>query len=770
MEVSLRTASVLCSTALLISLACFLAGCSLDPNVRKERYFLSGQRYFDEGKYSEAAIEYVNALKIDGNYADAHYQLAKACLKQQQWPRAFDELKRTVDLQPDNYSARFDLAKLLIASGSMQQAKEQTDLLLAKRPNDPKSHLIVASLLAAQANYPAGIEEMQKTIAFDSGDWDSYLNLALMEMKDNQLDLAEAHFKKAIDLNPKATDARLMLGHFYQSRNRFGEAEQQFRGGIGIDPQNPDLRASLARLYLDQGKKAEAEEFLKQVKRELANNSIGYRMLGDFYFAAGELDKAAAEYKSLWEEHPKDLEVKKNYIQLLILTNQLNDASRLNDEILRSNPNDDKSLLYAGQIQTRNGRPNDAVATLQRLTKNDPSSGAGHYQLALAFQELGDQESAERELRDAVRLSPDMSEARRSLALLAMRKGDMTTLESAATGLINLRPALAEGYALRAVSEINRNQLASAEADCRKAIEVGPQSQLGYVQMGNLRFVQKRYTDAATAYQQALDRDANSTDALRGLINTRLAQRQTNAAVAVVKAQIAKSPTNGDFYDLLGTLLFRNGIDLNAAEEALKKSTDLNRKNLDALIKLGQVQSAKGNVDQAIATYNQAIQDNPRDASFYVLAGELYQRKLDWTNAEDSYQKALGLRPQHPQAAGNLALVMLELNQNLDVALSLAQTARRGLPQSASVVDTLGWIYYRKGVYPSAIDCFQEALKLQRESRSPDDPRVHYHLGLAYTKSGQSALARQELQRMLKMNPNSSDAAEAKKQLAQLKS
>jgi outer membrane biogenesis lipoprotein LolB len=35
-----------------------LTACSRDPNVRKQKYFDSGEKYFAEGKYREAAIQY----------------------------------------------------------------------------------------------------------------------------------------------------------------------------------------------------------------------------------------------------------------------------------------------------------------------------------------------------------------------------------------------------------------------------------------------------------------------------------------------------------------------------------------------------------------------------------------------------------------------------------------------------------------------------------------------------------------------------------------
>jgi len=346
----------------------------------------------------------------------------------------------------------------------------------------------------------------------------------------------------------------------------------------------------------------------------------------------------------------------------------------------------------------------------------------------------------------------------------------MSTLEQASTQIITLRPNSADGYALRAVSEINRKQFLDAEKDVRKAIEVAPGSSAGYVQLGNLNFAQKRFPEAEANYRQALERDPKSNDALRGLMNTDVARNQTDAAVGAANVQIAKVQGNSGFYDLLGTVLFQQKKDLNGAAAALTKALQFDKNNTDARIKLGQVQAANGQVDDAITTYQQGLKDNPQEVAYYVLLGQLFQSRRDWNGAAEAYQKALAIKPENPLASNDLASVMLQSGGNLDVALSLAQTARRGMPDSPSVADTLGWIYYQKGAYRSAVGSLREALKLGQESNSPDNPTFHYHLGMAYAKSGQATLARQQLQQVLKLNPNSSDAENAKKQLAELRS
>src|SRR5215510_2557189 len=97
-------------------IACLLTSCSRDPNVRKQKYFESGQRYFEKGKYREAAIQYSNAVQVDPRFASAHYQLALTYLKLGESNHAFQQLNRTLEIDPENYSARIDATNMLIAN------------------------------------------------------------------------------------------------------------------------------------------------------------------------------------------------------------------------------------------------------------------------------------------------------------------------------------------------------------------------------------------------------------------------------------------------------------------------------------------------------------------------------------------------------------------------------------------------------------------------------------------------------------------------------
>src|ERR1700727_1585207 len=103
MRLSLAPAALRISAVLTVSLALGLTvGCHRDPNKEKQRYLESGKRYADQGKLKESTIQFANALKVDHNFDDARYQLAKVFIKQGSIMAAYQELLRTVDLQPNN--------------------------------------------------------------------------------------------------------------------------------------------------------------------------------------------------------------------------------------------------------------------------------------------------------------------------------------------------------------------------------------------------------------------------------------------------------------------------------------------------------------------------------------------------------------------------------------------------------------------------------------------------------------------------------------------
>jgi tetratricopeptide (TPR) repeat protein len=137
------------------------------------------------------------------------------------------------------------------------------------------------------------------------------------------------------------------------------------------------------------------------------------------------------------------------------------------------------------------------------------------------------------------------------------------------------------------------------------------------------------------------------------------------------------------------------------------------------------------------------------------------QNKLEAARAR--YEKVMEIDPQAAVAANNLAWLYAEGGGNLDLALQLAQTAKTKLPTNPEVNDTLGWIYYRKNLPELAIPLLRESVAAE-----PANPVYHYHLGLAYSKKGDHASARDSFDRALKSQPSPKDAVDIRASLETL--
>src|SRR5207302_8550548 len=354
-----------------------------DPNVRKQKYFESGNRYFEKGQYDEAAVQFLNAVKLDPGFTKAHYQLAGTYIRLQAWPDAYRELQRTIELDPSNLKAQLDLGNLLGAAHSFAEAQAVTDKRLKNDPNNADVHVLQANLDAAQHNPDAAEQELQKAIALDPSRPEFYVQLAGLQSA-KQMNVAESTLQKALAINPKFVPAMESLAFVYQNPGRATQAENLLKQAIGLDPKAMEPRQYLARLYLSQNRKADAEQIMIQAKKDLGAEGNLYRVLGEYYVSTGELDMATAEFAALSKQHPKDLNLKQNYIELLLGQNRVDEASKQNDEILKENPKNPGAQILRGAILNRRSQFKEAIDVLQPALKCAPEHAIGQYQLRLA--------------------------------------------------------------------------------------------------------------------------------------------------------------------------------------------------------------------------------------------------------------------------------------------------------------------------------------------------------------------------------------------------
>ena len=132
--------------------------------------------------------------------------------------------------------------------------------------------------------------------------------------------------------------------------------------------------------------------------------------------------------------------------------------------------------------------------------------------------------------------------------------------------------------------------------------------------------------------------------------------------------------------------------------------------------------------------------------------------------ATERYELILELDPEAAIAANNLAYTLAQEDRDLDRALGLAQTARAQSPDDPDVIDTLGFVLYKRGLAALAIPILQESVQAD-----PDSVLYRYHLALAYVANEDESRATGELGRVIARGGDLPEVTEARRLLATLR-
>jgi Tfp pilus assembly protein PilF len=173
---------------------------------------------------------------------------------------------------------------------------------------------------------------------------------------------------------------------------------------------------------------------------------------------------------------------------------------------------------------------------------------------------------------------------------------------------------------------------------------------------------------------------------------------------------------------------------------------------------------AEGRLREATDEFAELVKKDPQSVSAHVMLGLLRHAQRDVAGAVEHYEKAVAIDPRRAaSAANNLAWLYAESGENLDRALELAQNARAHLGSDAEPLDTLGWVYMKKGMLSQAETFIRQAV-----DAAPKNPLFHYHLGVVYAQNGDDANARKALQQALALQPGREIAQDAKRILTTL--
>lgn len=751
-----RTAMVSFSVAL--TLVAF--GCSKDPNVAKQEHFGRAEKYAAGGKLPEAIIEYRNAVQLDPRFGQARYRLAEAYAQQGNAPAAFGEYVRAADLL-DDAEVQMKAGSLLMLAGRYEDAKARAAIVLAKQPDDTAALILRANAMAGLKDLDGAAKEMERAIAADPNRGLSYASLGAIELLRGNTSEAEAAYLKAVESSPASASAHLALGAYRLATGRPADAEAAYTRALEVEPENPFALRALVGLYLSSQQFAKAEPLVQRMAK--TSNDAGARLiLADIYTATNKPQQARAELEAIAANKDTFVPAKLRLAAMDYTAGRTAEGHVHVDEALKARPNDAAALVLKGRLLLLERQMDQAIAQFQAATAANNRYDLAHFWLGAAYAARGQTSEAKQAFTETLKVSPSFVPAQVALSRLNLRAGDADAALSLAQQAARTAPRSLEARAALVWALAGKKDVTRAQQELDVLASALPNAPDVLVLQGALDMMRKDPTAAEQSFAKALEVQPGSYEALAGILQTQIARGDLAGAEARVEAAVLRRPADASTL-VLAARTYYSARRFDKAEQALRQALEADPDHLDAYALLGQLYIAQGRADDAVREFDELSKRHTNPVSAHTIVGMLLQAQNKRVEAKARYQKALGLDPTAAVASNNLAWLQVEDGENLDVALQLAQTAKTRLPDSPEVSDTLGYIYYLKGLYPSAIDAFKVGVE-----KEPENALYQFRLGMAYAKSGQASLARQTLSRALRLDPAFSGANEARETLAAL--
>jgi tetratricopeptide (TPR) repeat protein len=608
---------------------------------------------------------------------------------------------------------------LLIASKKYDEARAEAEKVLVANQNNAQAHSILGDQFALRGDSVGAIREYRIAIKLDPGQVESYSGLAAVFTVRRELPDAEAILKQAVTANPQSLAARLNFGRFYLSQRKFAQAEAEVGAASTLAPRDPLPRLLLANAYVAEGNLAEAEKSCAELKAIAPDDPAAYRALAWFYVTTRQREKAAAELKLLRASKVRDPWVKAYLAETLLALDRVQEAAVPTQELLSADPGDARALVLKGRILLLERKYSEARTILENAaTRGGAPNSAAYYFLGIAQKSMGLADVAEVSFAEAHKLSPGTIGPEALLAELEASSGAYDKAE----------------------------RLAKANPNVPIADIVGAQAELA---KGNLR-------NAEQLVEAALEHDPVSLSALEILVMLYAKEGRAQEAIRKLSTLVSRYPQNAGLHFLLALGYF-DGKDFQKSEASVRQALALDPQTPDAHAMLAAIDSARGLTGLAVTEFRAELEASTYKSSNYLTLARLYEADGKWQDAQATLEKAHARDSSSPYVDNNLAYLYLEHGGDVYAALPLAQEARRALPNSPVVADTLGWTYYKLGLYELAITQLSAA-----SQKLPDHAEYQYHLGMANLRAGRFEAARQSFRRALRSHSNFADASSAK--------
>ncbi|MBW2315393.1 MAG: tetratricopeptide repeat protein [Deltaproteobacteria bacterium] len=789
---------------LVLVLALGMAGCASDEE--KVAAHITAAEEFEEAKdFRAALIELRSALSIQPKSADVNLRIADAYQAMGRPQAAFfygeayrlDKsmtraalmqipalyvtdvdaaealVNEVLELEPTNVDAYTRRAEVLLVKndteGALSAALTGTEL----DPTHVNAHRMITSVYRARiretrltgrtppdevydkaiaaADVAAAVSKDQEQL----GEWYDRMEQALIYAEwEGHIDAAEQSIREAFRLAKEKEDPSGL-------RTTTREARR-------IATNHPDLeyrRWALERWVELEPGTAQGWRRLASLERRLGGSSdevwaralegrpddVGLHAEYVRVLVATHREDEATEYlRSLEGEVGASADIGALEFELLMAEGDLENAKEALDRLKANHPEEPLTRLASATYDIQTGDHRGGLQSLRVLSANVERADVLR-QLAAAESRAGNTDAALAAVNRAIELRPARSAQAHQLRIrLLAGKQDWLAVLRAVRDMqrLGLRPdSLMNTLRINSLYEIGRREAALPQLEAALAVDSPTVQNVLLFH----RFESPHQPDRARRIVgRAWRADQGDPSLTYAWMNQLLLRNEREEAVRALEANAAITGRSAAPLMHARSLYVLGRKD--EAEKLTIESYEMSLRPFGAPMLLTEILGAQGKVDVAIRMFEEAREAGTIQPAGLWQLGRIYYQLERYPEARAVLEESLAMKPEFSPALSDLALVLAELREDLDRAVTLARQVKSQNPENPGIADTLGYVYLQKGLAEPAAFEFRSAIELAKV-RGQSVAEYHYHLGLALKAQGRDAEAGLAFDEALRIEP-----------------
>lgn len=675
--------------------------------------------------------------------------------------------KTQADLRARQAAVRYDLQM-----GKLKEARQEVVMLRAEYPKS------VAALQLDVLQFE--VEKRQQSKA------------KFPTLDKQTIAVADKKIEDYLNENPKDLAAKLYWTSWLSRTNRTEKALKYLKNPAYFpEKQDKTYQAILAVVLLQIGDKEKGLAVLQQLPPNPTIDAILIQLASTLTERQQRLNKAIARYENnaifvCWEatllvNQGKLEEAARGFYKaidisrvqawarrglmhsLMALAKQNPNKTRaLATEMLKEHSTEPSLLLtyaYASLLLDDLGEPNDVwgrtknmAAALNAWSRSPVVRELAPERIAVVKAEFWDLAGCldveKKEVLRALEYNPKYPRALELAVLVGLQMADPDLLKKSkeiyVKTLREVLPKSSVPWLLQGRLEERDKNNEQAIAAYEKVLEINPND--AGTRSRLIRLLEKQGNDAGAAklIDAWLASDADSVVAVHEKIRLLSTHMQLQQAISFADKCLQRQLTK--LQKELDKQKMPKGM--KEADFIKRKKEFLARSEQRLEIVLAQAFAAGKAISEAKSRAEEVLNKDPKSIPAMLLLGEAYFLQKDMTHAYDVFKKVLANNDCHYQAGNNVAWMLAHDFNKPAEALAILQKLRLGhfsnepLPAyrlKPNLLDTFGAVYCkldRKDRYPEMLAFFRSALR-----NYPYDARIHFYLGRAYDKLGQTKLA-----------------------------